>query len=369
MTRGGRWDSSLTLRMTVGDQSGTISINSMKYITFAVPCYNSQDYMRHCIDSLLIGGEDVEIVIVNDGSKDDTLKIAREYEGKYPSVVRVVDKENGGHGSGVNAGLALATGLYYKVVDSDDWVDGEAYERLLSTVKRHAEEGCSPDLYVVNYVYEHSADNTRHFCRYGKKLPTGRIFSWKEVKRFRFSLMLLMHALVYKTSVLRESRLCLPEHTFYVDDIVSYQPLPHTKTLFYLDADLYRYFIGRADQSVNLPNMLKRYGQMLRVMQCLTDAWRYDQIMALPKGLRRYMLHALSDYMLTTMLFVLGERSKERVLAMKALWRHIRETDRKLYRKLRFRSTVTVARLFPGRLQSAVLRTSYRILCRRIKLG
>lgn len=325
--------------------------------------------MRKCIESLLIGGEDVEIVIVNDGSEDGTLGIAREYEAKYPSIVRVIDKENGGHGSGVNAGLAVADGLYFKVVDSDDWVDGEAYNKLLTTVKQHAKEGTSPDLYIVNYVYEHVADNTEHFSRYDKKFPRETFFTWDGVRKFRFSLMLLMHALVYKTSVLRESGLVLPEHTFYVDDIVSYNPLPFTRKLYYLNIDFYRYYIGRADQSVNLPNMVKRYGQMLRVMRYMTDRWTYKEIKSQPKGLGRYMFHALSDYMLATMLFVLGEYSKERKAAMKSLWRHIEESDKALYRKLRYRSYATVAMLFPGRLKTAVLRYSYRRLCKKIKVG
>ena len=95
----------------------------MKYITFTVPCYNSQDYMERCIDSLLPGGEDVEIIIVNDGSTDATAQIADDYAARYPGIVRAVHKKNGGHGSGVNKGLELATGAYFKVVDSDDWLD------------------------------------------------------------------------------------------------------------------------------------------------------------------------------------------------------------------------------------------------------
>ena len=94
-----------------------------KLLTCTVPCYNSAEYMRKCIESLLVGGEEVEIVIVNDGSSDGTLAIAREYEAAHPSVVRVVDKENGGHGSGVNAGLERATGLYFKVVDEETKMD------------------------------------------------------------------------------------------------------------------------------------------------------------------------------------------------------------------------------------------------------
>lgn len=90
----------------------------MKYITFAVPCYNSEDYMRRCVDSLLEGGSDVEIILINDGSTDRTAQIADEYQLAHPDIVRAVHKENGGHGSGVNKGLELARGIYYKVVIS-----------------------------------------------------------------------------------------------------------------------------------------------------------------------------------------------------------------------------------------------------------
>ena len=119
----------------------------MKYISFVVPSYNSQEYLAKCLDSLVIGGEDVEIIIVNDGSKDRTLEIAREYEANYPTIIKVIDKENGGHGSGINAGLKVATGIYYKCVDSDDWVDIEAYLALLNTIKKHEKENALPDLY------------------------------------------------------------------------------------------------------------------------------------------------------------------------------------------------------------------------------
>ena len=96
----------------------------MKLLSIAIPCYNSEKYMRKCIDSLLIGGEDVEILIIDDGStKDRTAEIADEYEAQFPTIVRAIHKENGGHGSAVNTGIANATGLYFKVVDSDDWAD------------------------------------------------------------------------------------------------------------------------------------------------------------------------------------------------------------------------------------------------------
>lgn len=104
----------------------------MKILTIAIPSYNSMDYMRNCIESLLPGGEDVEILIVDDGSKDETPAIADEYEEKYPGIIRAIHQENGGHGEAVNAGLRNATGFFYKVVDSDDWVDAEAYQKILA---------------------------------------------------------------------------------------------------------------------------------------------------------------------------------------------------------------------------------------------
>ena len=103
----------------------------MKKITFTVPCYNSQDYMKRCIDSLLVCKEEGEIIIVDDGSTDRTGEIADEYAKEYPDIVKVIHKENGGHGSGVNAGLEAATGTNFKVVDSDDWLDEERIKELL----------------------------------------------------------------------------------------------------------------------------------------------------------------------------------------------------------------------------------------------
>ena len=126
----------------------------MKLLSVAIPSYNSEAYMRKCIDSLLAGGEDVEILIVNDGSTDRTGVIADEYAARYPSIVKAIHKENGGHGSAVNAGLAQATGLYFKVVDSDDWVKESAYFKILETLKDITTGDSSLDMLISNFVYE-----------------------------------------------------------------------------------------------------------------------------------------------------------------------------------------------------------------------
>lgn len=135
----------------------------MYLITFAVPCYNSAGYMRRCIDTLLTGGEDVEIIIVNDGSTDETGKIAEEYAERFPNVT-AVNQENGGHGSGVNKGLELAQGLYFKVVDSDDWLETAALHTLLDTLWEHLEPTGLPcrynsdtDRYSYSTVFSYTA--------------------------------------------------------------------------------------------------------------------------------------------------------------------------------------------------------------------
>ena len=341
----------------------------MKLISFAVPCYNSQDYMRKCVDSLLTGGDEVEIIIVNDGSRDDTINIANVYAEKYPDIVKVIDKENGGHGSGVNAGMANSTGLYYKVVDSDDWLDDNALASLLSKIREHKEKGTLPDLYVTNFIYDKVSEGTQYVSAYGDKMPEGQIIGWDKVKKFNLSHMMLMHALLYKREKLLQSGTVLPEHTFYVDNLFAYKPLPFMQTVCYLNLDLYHYFIGREDQSVNRKNFVKRYEQQIRVMKCMTDAYTLDEIKKMPKGLKRYMWHSLEVIMMNTIFFTCAEDSPERRKALKEMWQDIKSKDKKLYRKLRSNSYATAVNYLSWKFRGLVMTKGYNFLCKKIKLG
>ena len=216
----------------------------MKYISFAIPCYNSEAYMEKAINSILIGGEDVEILIVNDGSKDGTQEIAERYEAQYPTIVKAIQKENGGHGDAVNCGLSHATGKYFKVVDSDDWVDESSLFKILETVKTFVKEDTLVDMVISNYVYEKVGMEHKKVIRYDNVLPENTIFHWDEIGHFRLDQYILMHSVLYRTEMLKLCQLKLPKHTFYVDNIYVYYPLPHVRTLYYLNVDFYRYFIG-----------------------------------------------------------------------------------------------------------------------------
>ena len=127
----------------------------MKLLSVAIPCYNSAAYMRKCIDSILVGGDRVEILIIDDGSqKDDTLAIAREYEERYPGICRAIHQENGGHGEAVNTGLKNAEGIYFKVVDSDDWLDRKVFLSVLDRLEEFTEKEKELDLFICNFVYD-----------------------------------------------------------------------------------------------------------------------------------------------------------------------------------------------------------------------
>ena len=195
----------------------------MKLITFTVPCYNSAAYMDRCVETLLPAGEEAEIILVDDGSKDDTGKIADAYAEKYPNIVKVIHQENGGHGEGVNQGIRNASGMYFKVVDSDDWLDAEALQKVMQTLRGFAAMEQPVDLLMCNYVYEHVVDNTHHTVSYKSILPQDRVFAWDEIGRFPPSQNILMHTVIYRTQILRDSGLELPKHTFYVDNVFVYR--------------------------------------------------------------------------------------------------------------------------------------------------
>ena len=307
----------------------------MKLLSIAIPCYNSEVYMRNCIESLLPGGEEVEIIIVDDGStKDRTAQIADEYEANYPGIVKAVHQENGGHGEAVNTGLRNATGLYFKVVDSDDWVDPESYQKVLAKLAELVHEGDPVDMMICNYVYEKQGAKRKKTVRYTTAFPQDQIFTWSDVKHFHLGQYILMHSVIYRTRMLQNCGLELPEHTFYVDNIFVYYPLPYVKTLYYMDVDLYRYFIGRADQSVNEQVMIGRVDQQIKVNKIMID--QYDLRAIQNPKLRKYMISYLDIMMTVSSIMLIRSGTEESLQKKKDLWQYLKKKDAGLFYKLYF---------------------------------
>lgn len=307
----------------------------MKLLSIAIPCYNSESYMRRCVESLLPGGGEVEILIVDDGSaKDRTGEIADEYEKRYPGICRAIHQENGGHGAAVNAGLLNACGLYFKVVDSDDWVDEAAYQEVLATLRRFAAGEETLDMLISNFVYEKQGVKRKKVMNYRTALPQNELFTWPDVKVFILGQYILMHSTIYRTGLLRECGLELPRHTFYVDNIFVYQPLPFVKTMYYLNVNFYRYFIGRNDQSVNEEVMIGRIDQQFRVTKLMLG---YCDVMKLKNyKLRHYMVRYLEIMMTVSSILAIKSGTDENMEKKKELWQHLRKTNLPLFIRLRW---------------------------------
>ena len=318
--------------------------------------------MEHCILSLLPGGDDVEILIVDDGSKDRTAEIADEYERKYPGIVRAIHQENGGHGEAVNAGIRNATGLFFKVVDSDDWVDYEAYMKILKKLRELAGGDTVLDMFIANYVYEKEGVRHKKIMRYSS-LPQDKIFTWNEAGRFHKGQYILMHSVIYRTEMLKLCQLELPKHTFYVDNIYVYYPLPHVRTLYYMNVDLYRYFIGREDQSVNEKVMISRIDQQLFVTKKMISMYELRLIGS--KKLRKYMVNYLAIMMTVSSILCIRSKKKENLEKKKELWAYLKKKDYRTYMKIRYGILGQTMNL-PGRSGRRVSSLAYTVARRLI---
>ncbi|MBO5092873.1 MAG: glycosyltransferase family 2 protein [Lachnospiraceae bacterium] len=336
----------------------------MKLLTITVPCYNSQDYLDKCVQSLLAGGEDVEILLVNDGSTDGTQEIAERYAAQYPTIVRAINKENGGHGSAINTGIEYASGLYFKVVDSDDWVKEDAYQKILDTLRELAGGSRVLDLLVSNFVYEKAGAKRGKVMQYRHAFPEGRIFGWEEMRHLRKGHYILMHSVIFRTKLLRECGLKLPEHTFYVDNLFVFEPLPYVKNLYYLDVNFYRYFIGRDDQSVNEKVMISRIDQQLQVNRRMIDYMSGLNPKKLNRKVYHYMMNYLEIIMTVSSIMLIRANTKEALQKKKSLWAYLRQRDMFLYYRLRY-GIIGGTMNLPGRGGRKISVESYRI-CQKI---
>ena len=287
--------------------------------------------MRKCIESLLDGGDRIEIIIVDDGSKDDTAAIADEYAEKFPNIVRAVHQENRGHGGAINHALELATGRYFKVVDSDDWFAPKAYKKFCETLDFFNEQQRYPDLVIANYVYDKVGVKNKRRMKFDNCFPVEKFFGWDEFGHTNPHQYLLMHAVFYKTDVLRVSGVKLPEHMFYVDNVFVFVPMTHVHEMYYINCDLYRYFIGREDQSVNEKVMIGRIDQQLYVTKILIDNFTFD----CPKQMAAYMMKYVGIMMVVSSSLCFVSRQKELLDKERELWDYLKKTNPRLYRRLK----------------------------------
>ena len=235
-----------------------------KVLTITIPSYNVEKYLKQTLDSFLSPEilEEVEVLIVDDCSKDRTAEIGKVYERQYPQTFRVISKENGGHGSTINRGIQEAKGTYFKVVDGDDWVDTEDFVKLVKVLKN-----CTAQYVVTNYYEVNDVTGEKTPVDY-KVLKEKEIWSFEEAGKRK---QIAMHALVIQTSILKENQIRLDEHCFYVDVEYVLYPIPYVETVQFLDLFVYMYRLAVMTQSVSLQGYQKHMQNHIDVILHLTN--------------------------------------------------------------------------------------------------
>ncbi|WP_276621884.1 glycosyl transferase [Sharpea azabuensis] len=245
---------------------------------------------------------------------------------------------------------------YFKVLDSDDWFDPDALKQVIRTLKSF--EADELDMMIVNYIYDKPSENSQHVIKYTNCMPVGRLFRWYDMKHFLPSQNILMHSVIYRTAMLRESGLKLPAHTFYVDNLFVYEPLPYVKTMYYLDVDLYHYFIGREDQSVNEKVMIGRIDQQIKVNKRMIDAVDVTKLKS--RKMRKYMIHYLTMITTVTTVLLVKSGTEENLAKRDELWSYLKTTRPELYKRVR-RTALGTAMQLRGKAGNKILSTGYTI--------
>lgn len=328
-------------------------------LTFVVPAYNIERYLDRCVSSLVATkpNNDIEVIIVDDGSTDGTGALADTYAEKLPQV-KVIHQENKGHGGAVNAGIAAAQGTYIKVVDADDWVSSGSLTRVMEILRDQIRSGDPIDLLVTDYVYDKAGKRVKHTVNFRHVMDTERILTWDDLRHFNVSQYMIMHTLIFRTQVVRDSKMVLPEHTFYVDFIYAYQPFPWVKSLMYVDTPFYHYFIGRDGQSVETESMIRRVDQLRRVNHEMLKAT--PERGTVPTGLYEYMIHFLAIQSSVTSVFLILSKKPENYVAKDELWKEIEEYSPSIYHDVR-RKLISRALNLPGSTGRFIIRRGYSI--------
>lgn len=310
-------------------------------VTFVVPCYNAAGFMGHAVDSLLAASQPCEILLINDGSTDDTSALAHDYESRYPQV-RAIDQENTNWGGVINHGLELARGRYFKVLDSDDHMEAEALRTVLDTLAQTVEDGDAPDLLITNYVYDHLPTGTTREMAYRSFLPQGHTFGWDEVGKPGIDQYLMIHATWYATELLRSSGVHLATKAAYMDSLLLLHPMPFVERLRYIDVAPYQYTIGREGQSVDIKYLQRHMPEQLFATRLAIEDVDYAALFARKPKCAELMCGYMQCMMSVSTLNLFTVGTRDAVEQNRQLWSYLKARNPELSRRVR-RSWVGLA--------------------------
>lgn len=268
-------------------------MNTNKLLTIIIPTYNAEQFLDKCLTSFILEDEKLfdklEVLVINDGSPDNSRAVAQKYVDKYPSVYKIVDKENGGHGSGINVGAEKATGMYFKVIDADDWVDKDGFLKYVRKLEAISQENSEdvPDAIITLYQrYDISTGKTED--KISKPSEYDKNYTLGEVMDQWLSCHEDMHfwGISYNTAFYQKLGYKVAEGVFYEDQEYATVPLSYASKVCFIDAMVYIYRVGDVNQSVFGDTQVKRRSHLEKVIERLVA--QYDNQSKMPLGADRY---------------------------------------------------------------------------------
>lgn len=279
-----------------------------KIVTFIVPAYNSEGFLTKCLSSFVSsGGADkmIEVIIVNDGSKDKTKDIAEGFVRRYPNIFKLINKKNGGHGSAINIAVPVASGKYVKVVDSDDWIVTDNLESYVSQLSTSSADVVITHFHTINVRSGRGTAIKSSGIRYGRNYSLEELM---DAGKGALSCC-MFHGITYKTDFYRACGITLSEGISYEDQEYCTLPFMKAKTIMFFDLFLYEYLIGSVNQSMSDSNQVARAPQLEQVYWKISDAYlKHKNMRAASKRYFLYkMAETLQNYCVTMLI-----RNKER---------------------------------------------------------
>lgn len=277
-------------------------MSSGNLLSIIIPTYNMATLLPRCLDTLVhsVGSEQyLEAIVVNDGSKDNSLEVANDWRQKYPDIITVIDKPNGNYGSTINAALPVAKGKYVKVLDSDDWFDTTVLSEFIAKLQSLDEEGVTVDMFETHFT-QRGANGQYEVIRYNtmgrEPFVYEKVYEMDEVLSSGYIRQFLMHAITYRTQFLKDIDYHQTEGISYTDTEWASLPIYHVKTIMFLDMNLYQYNLDREGQTMDPKVIMRSISQMQMVLDSLISYYdTHVELLSAPRKayMKKFIEHRL----------------------------------------------------------------------------
>lgn len=326
----------------------------MKLLTICIPCYNAINYMHKALGSCLLLKDELEVIVIDKNSTDDTYLAALEYQRDYPDTFKVIKNTN--NEDDIKLAYQHATGLYFKLLNSYDWLDRASLVRVIETINDVIRVQANLDVIVTDYCYHYGKKPQK--VNYHKLLPTDKIFGWHEIKRFKKNQYLLSPALILKTQIVKNIIDHFSMDTSFHMEMLAYAPLPYIRSFCYIDMPLYCF--GRDPFRWVKNNSLKS-DELLKVARLYYD---YFDIYSLrSRKQRNYMIKYLAMVSLVVSILLCKENSEESMQAREDMWNYLKYTNVRLYNDLKGTLYGKLS-IVDGQLPNKVISKGYELIAK-----